>query len=211
MIKSLHYESVFAEHIARLVKNRKDLELALQVHMARVMNSNAKLLDDELKNISAKMENLFRQVETTRERDIQKLLKDNGGTEKCVENELLLDKLVQRSGESVEGVLGHRAEPNQSWSEAMKKIQKELRKELAEDVKEAFKKNVDHFNKKLDLQEQQLKDIKKGNDKIIATLEAGPHQYIIDDVSSIIVLRLLFSLFLNFLLTRTLKSFGEAW
>ncbi len=31
MIKSLHYESVFTEHIARLVKNRKDLELALQV------------------------------------------------------------------------------------------------------------------------------------------------------------------------------------
>ncbi|KAK0244015.1 hypothetical protein EDD85DRAFT_759720 [Armillaria nabsnona] len=190
MIKSLHYESVFAEHIGTLVKNRKDLELALQVHMARVMNSvNAKLenqdammklLDGELKNMSVKMENLFRQLETTRERDIQKLLKDNGGTEKWVENELLLDKLVQKSG-GVEGVLGHQAEPNQSWSETMKKIQKELRKELAEDVKEAFKKNVDHFNKKLDLQEQQLKDIKKGNDKIIATLEAGPHQYILDD------------------------------
>ncbi|PBK97460.1 hypothetical protein ARMGADRAFT_639756 [Armillaria gallica] len=191
MINSLHYEFLFTEHITGLVKDRKDLELALQVHMARVMNSaNAmlenqgatmKLLDGELKKISAKMENLFRQVDTTRERDIQTLFKDEGGAKKCVGNELLLKMLIQKSGEDVERALGHQAEPNKSLSEAMKKIQKELLKELAEDVKEAFKKNVDHFNKKLDLQEQQLKDIKKGNDKIIATLEAGPHQYIIDD------------------------------
>lgn len=153
IINSLKYESFLAEQISRLVEDREMVITQLQNQATQTITS-----------ISTKVQQIAQQLElldTPRERDLRTFLDGHDGPEACIKNGDALQELLQKSGESIEGVLGHQSGFNGSWSEAseaiMKQVQEVLLKEMAENVEEAFEK---HFKKILDLHGQQLTEIK---------------------------------------------------
>ncbi|KAK0487644.1 hypothetical protein IW261DRAFT_631968 [Armillaria novae-zelandiae] len=173
VIKSLQYESVFAEHIAMLTEDRKRLEMSLNTRTAQV---NERMLASIHADIKKMSERQLICLDTTREQDLRKFLKTKGGPDTWIEDENILRELLQKCGDSIESVLGRQSGSKESWSEVKKKVQKEM----AEDVKKALGEHFEHFQTLLDLQGQQLTDIKKNTDEIKAALDAGPHDRIVD-------------------------------
>ncbi|KAK0187865.1 hypothetical protein F5146DRAFT_731520 [Armillaria mellea] len=201
IMKSTHHQGVFSEHVAILVKDREDLDKTLQIHIGvGVDSANAKLdnqeamlnsIDRKIENLSEKMEKLFRQLETSRERDVQMFIKDKGGVQNCIEHEDLLAQLIQKSGKGYDDILGPQFASNKSLSDTREKARKELRREWQEDVEKAFGKNMKNFEKKLELQGrelrrqgQQLQDIdeamRMGHAQILNAMKSGAHDRIID-------------------------------
>ncbi|KAK0487639.1 hypothetical protein IW261DRAFT_1448992 [Armillaria novae-zelandiae] len=171
-INSFKYESVFIDHIARLEEDRRNLGMTLNIHTAQV---NDKMLAD-IKKIS---ERLLICLDTPREQDLRNFLKIKGGSDACIMDQKVLQELLQKSGDSIESVLGRQSgskEPKESWSELKKKVQIEV----AEDVEKALEDHFKDFQKLLLLQGQQLTDIKKNTDEIKAALDASPHDRIFD-------------------------------
>ncbi len=214
IMKSIHHQGVFANHVEILVKDREDLDRALQIHIgAGVDSANAKLeamsnsIDRKIENLSAKMEKFFRQLETSRERDVQTSIKDKGGAQNCIEHEDLLGLLIEKSGKGYDDILGPQFESNKSLSETKEKAQKELRREWQEDVEKAVEKSMKYFGNKLELQGrelkcqgQQLQDINDampmGHVQILNAMKSGAHDRIIDYVSRVNLFCLLSNFFL---------------
>ncbi|PBK75065.1 hypothetical protein ARMSODRAFT_504209 [Armillaria solidipes] len=178
VINSLQYESVFADHIATLVEDRKSLMMSLEIHTAQTTDEMKTRLNSIHADVKQMSEMLLILLDTPQEQVLRNLVEKNGGSDACIEDEDAVRELLQKSsGESIEGVFEPQSGSNESWSK-VKQVQEELREEMAENVKEAFEKNFERFRSSLDLQ---LADrIKQGNDEIIAALGAGPHNNIID-------------------------------
>ncbi|KAK0487641.1 hypothetical protein IW261DRAFT_1327956 [Armillaria novae-zelandiae] len=201
VMKCMHHQGLFGEHIEILVKDRDDLDRALQIHIGvGVDSANAKLdgqearlnsIDRKIENLTAMVENLFRQLETSRERDVQSLFVDKGGAQKCIDNDDSLRLLIKKSGKGYDDILGSQFELNKPESETLEKARKELRRELKEDVEKAFGRDMKYFGSKLGLQyrelkrqRQQLSDIgdamRMGHDQILSAMKSGAHDRIID-------------------------------
>ncbi len=179
VLKSVKYEILFAEQISKLVEDHKKLITQSNIQTAQTVAS-----------ISANVEQIAKQLkllDTPRERDLQRFLGEHNGPEGCIENGDTLRKFIQKSGEGIEGVLGHQSEwNNKSESERMKEVQRVFRKEMAENVDEAFEKNFGRFKITLDLQGQRLTEIQKDTKTLLQRLNKGAHDYIVDTVSFII-------------------------
>ncbi|PBK70525.1 hypothetical protein ARMSODRAFT_1035308 [Armillaria solidipes] len=135
------------------LEHREAIVFALQSHMALgVESANAKL-DVQNKNLMSmhrKLDEIFRKLDTAREKDIWKFIETKGGPKACIDNEHLLHELVEKSGEGIAGVLGQQSD--ETWAKAKDKLQTAMRKELAEDVELALKRNFAEFEKKLTIQ-----------------------------------------------------------
>ncbi|KAJ7657340.1 hypothetical protein DFH06DRAFT_991084, partial [Mycena polygramma] len=178
-IKSKIYESRLAGYTKMFADHKQEIGFALKVHTALGVDSANKKLDGQdvhLKLIEDKMEQLFRKLDTSRERDVQKFIEDKGGAKACVDNEATLQELVSKSGESLASL-----DPTHSGNGDLASARKLLNKELAEDVDEAFKKNMKLFDRKLEMQSKQLSDtITSTGDHIISVLSGGAHDKILD-------------------------------
>lgn len=206
IMKSIHHQGVFTDHVETLVKDREDLDRALQIHIGvGVDSANAKLdvqdamldsINRKIESMSEKMEKLFRQLETSRERDVQTFIKDKGGAQNCIDHEDLLGLLIEKSGMGYGDILGPQFKSNKSLSETKEKARKELRREWQEDVKKAFEESMKSFGNKLELQGRELKRQGQQLQDILNEMKSGAHVRIIDYVSRMNLFCLLPHLFL---------------
>ncbi|KAK0504203.1 hypothetical protein EDD18DRAFT_1412301 [Armillaria luteobubalina] len=187
IMKSIQHQGVFAHHIEKLLKDREDLDRALQIHTGVVVDS----VDAKVDNLSAQLEKLFRMLETSRERDVQIFIKDQGGAENCIEHTDLLRLLIQKSGKGYDDILGPQFESSKPESETMEKVRKELRRDWKEDVEKAFEKYMKSFGNKLELQDRELKrqgqqlqeignTMRMGHVQILNAMKSGAHDRIVD-------------------------------
>lgn len=186
-IKSKIYEGRLAAFGELFASNKADLESVLTVHTALGVDSANQKLDgqkDQLQRIESKLDMMlvFRRLDTPREKDVQKFIEDNGGAKSCIDKDDLLTELVSKSGESVslsDGAPGRRGRDDIALT------RKKLNKELTEDVDELLKKNLQLFERKLDIQEKRLSDtIHESEGRVISVFLSGAHDRIIDEVCS---------------------------
>ncbi|PPR01646.1 hypothetical protein CVT24_001622 [Panaeolus cyanescens] len=182
-IKSTIYENRLAEFAETFMEHRRKLELAFALHSSAGIDDANEKLDhhtNRLRTIEKKLDMIavFRQVETQRERELQKFITDNGGVKYCLNNDDLLAELVNKSGETISRIGGK--ETSRKTTD-LHGIRKKLFKELMEDIDEVFNRNMVLFEKKLDMHGKQMQEvIQSESDHIINSLLAGAHDRIID-------------------------------
>ena len=127
---------------------------------------------------------IFRSLDTPRERDVQRFLRENGGVKACISQDELLEQLIVKSGESISGSSRISGKETARRTNDLPSMRKKLFKELAEDLDEALSRNMVLFERKLEMQSKQLTDtIKSESDHIISSLLSGAHDRITDPVS----------------------------
>jgi hypothetical protein len=145
-LKSKIYEDRLAKYVQMFDEHKRELQFRLQVHTARTVDDAKKKLDGQeahLKLILQKMEELFRKLDTPREREVLTFIKDNRGAQACLDNDATLSKLISKSGESITSF-----DPTNSGKGDLASARKLLSAELVEDVTAAVNKNFDNFSRK---------------------------------------------------------------
>ncbi|KAF7350869.1 Protein kinase domain-containing protein [Mycena sanguinolenta] len=156
MIKSKVYETRFADYMTRFENHKKNLIVELEIHTAIGVDATHEKLDkqgEDLTFIKEKVEVLFRKLDMPREQNVQKFIADKGGVKACLESDVTLKELVQKSGEHLAS-----SDPTHAGQGDIATVRRMLDKELAEDVEKAFTKHMALFRRKLDAQQEQLKD-----------------------------------------------------
>ncbi|KAF7350881.1 Protein kinase domain-containing protein [Mycena sanguinolenta] len=156
MIKSKVYETRFADFMTTFENHKKNLMVELETHTATGVDATHEKLDkqgEDLTFIKEKVEVLFRKLDMPREQNVQKFIADKGGVKACLESDITLKELVQKSGESLASF-----DPTHAGQGDIATVRRMLTEELAEDVEKAFTKHMALFRRKLDVQERQLKD-----------------------------------------------------
>ncbi|KAJ7617951.1 hypothetical protein FB45DRAFT_932998 [Roridomyces roridus] len=167
-LKSKIYESRLAGYVTLFATHKRDIEFALSMHTALgvdLVNKKLDGQDEHFQVIEETMEAIFRKLDTPRERDVQKIIDDNGGPKACCDNDSTLQELVLKSGEGGDIASARRL----------------VAKELSEDVDELFRRNGELFDRKLEAQNKQLADtISVTGEHIITVLSGGAHDKILD-------------------------------
>ncbi|KAJ7578160.1 hypothetical protein C8J56DRAFT_797697, partial [Mycena floridula] len=186
-VKSKIYEQRLAGYGNLFIKHRENLDFALSIHTALgVDNANVKLDSqrNKLETIDEKLDMLllFRKLDTPREREVYKFIEEKGGAKNCIDNNELLKELIEISGEGIAGVTGSE---NTKGVNGLAAARRTLTKEMTENVDEAFRKNLDLFGKKLEMQNRQLQQklqdsIQEQGQHIISAIFSGAHDRIID-------------------------------
>ncbi|TFK64974.1 hypothetical protein BDN72DRAFT_962869 [Pluteus cervinus] len=172
-LKSKIYESRLADFGAIFEGNKADLQRALSLHTARGVDAaNEKL--GSMENKVDQILQIFQQLNSPREKELQEFIEKNGGSKACIEDDALLEKLVSKGGETLTGVSGLVGRGDDRWN-----ARQVLLKELQEDVGEMFKKNLVIFEKKLVIQLDQLEAIRKSTGDIVDMLSL--HERVLDN------------------------------
>ncbi|KAJ7844819.1 hypothetical protein B0H13DRAFT_2410877, partial [Mycena leptocephala] len=153
-LKSKIYEAQLTAYVQMFDDDKKKLQFELGVHTARGVDEANKKLDNQNANLNLileRMEELFRKLDTSRERDARDFIETNKGAQACVENESTLWRLLVMGGEKVEGY-----DPAQPGKVDLASPRKMLSKELTEDVKEVVERSMDSFARKMKLQGEDL-------------------------------------------------------
>ncbi len=182
-LKSKIYESRLAEFGATFENNKPALQRALSLHVTRgIDTANEKLNTQSLKldSVEGKMDiilQIFRKLDTPREKEVQKFLNESGGPKTCIEDDDLLARLVEISGETFSAISGPAME-----DKTLGRAREVLLKELQEDVNKMFEANFVGFQRKLAMQSYQLAAIQASNEHIVTMLKSGSHEKILDHV-----------------------------
>ncbi|PPQ65654.1 hypothetical protein CVT24_011808 [Panaeolus cyanescens] len=182
-IKSKIYESRLAGWGDKFVGHKKEIQDRLTIHTALGVDRANEKLDKTQETLTALSEKLdmmmvFRALDSPREREMNKFIEENGGAKAVIEDQSKLQKLVSKSGESVEQLGGDSRNAGDIAS-----VQKSLMKELAEDIEELFEKNMALFGGKLNILQSNMK---QESAFIIRTLSGGSHDRIRDaDIKAI--------------------------
>ncbi|KAF9526891.1 hypothetical protein CPB83DRAFT_769552 [Crepidotus variabilis] len=182
-VKASTYEGRLANFIDTFADHRNKLELSFALHTSLGVDAANEKLDEQsvrLKAIEEKLDAiaLFRQVDTPREKDVQKFISEHGGVKSVLNNDDFLEELISKSGESFSRISGREAGRK---SNDLPSVRKRLLKEVLEDVDEVFNRNMVLFEKKLDMQSKQLTEtLQSESDRVIQTLLSGAHDRIID-------------------------------
>ncbi|KAF9447906.1 hypothetical protein P691DRAFT_775794 [Macrolepiota fuliginosa MF-IS2] len=181
VLKSKIYEHRLAGWAKVFVNYTLELDRAVTVHIALGVDGANQKLDKQqvtLKGIENSMLEIFRKLETPREREVAKFLEDNGGAKACIEKDSLLLKLVAKTGDSISSIAQR---PNPKGSDEVGAARKNLLKELTEDVDEIFRKNLAVYEAKMAIQSQQVVDVvERQGYQIMSVLLSGTHDKIKD-------------------------------
>ncbi|CAA7260803.1 unnamed protein product [Cyclocybe aegerita] len=153
-VKAAKYEARLSDFVTTFSDHRQKLEMAFALHTTLGVDA-ANSIKEKLNMIA-----LFRKLDTPREREIQKFIKEHGRVKACLNNDELLEELiVKRPPEHLQAAA----------------------KELMEDVDKTFARNMVLFERKLNMQSKPLTEtIQSESDHIISTLLSGAHDQIID-------------------------------
>ncbi|TFK69486.1 hypothetical protein BDN72DRAFT_819995 [Pluteus cervinus] len=173
-LKSKIYETRLAEYGAMFETNKADIQQSLTMHTARGVDAaNEKLVAQglTLNKMSRKFDRIlqiFGQLNSPQEMEVQRFLEENGGAQTCIEDDELLEQLVSKSGQLLSDASGSMARGHDLWD-----ARKLLLKEFHEDVDKMFDNHVAVFHGKLDIQSTQLEAIQ-------TILTSGSHERIVD-------------------------------
>lgn len=178
------YESRLAEWATVFTDYKGELERAVTIHAALGVDEANEKLDKQqatLKGIENTMMEIFKKLDTPREREVSKFIEENGGARACIEKDDLLTKLISKTGESISSVAQR---STAKGSDEVVAARKTLLKELTEDVDEVFRKNLAVFEAKMAIQRQQITDaMERQGQQIMSVLLSGAHDRIRDAVS----------------------------
>ncbi|KAF8912079.1 hypothetical protein CPB84DRAFT_751308 [Gymnopilus junonius] len=157
LINAKIYEHRFAGHIDAFVQRRSELQSMITSYTsAGVDFANMSLIavGHKLSAMDSKLDTIFRALDTPREKDALKFIEDNGGAEKCIIKEELLQRLLVRVGE-----VSQTAKNTAIQREELTELRQTLIVELSDNVEQALAKNQARFEKLLAVQNINLERI----------------------------------------------------
>ncbi|KAF9447894.1 hypothetical protein P691DRAFT_705890 [Macrolepiota fuliginosa MF-IS2] len=182
-LKSKIYEGRLADYAAKFMDYRDQLDKDLTVHIALGVDAANEKLDTQsikLQTIEEKLDllsNVFRKLDTPREREVLEFIEQNGGPKTVIERNDLVQNLVKKSGETVASL----ADKSLTSKSDVDSVKEKLKKELAEDVDVLFKRNYTLFDRKLEIQSRNIADaLEKQGQYIVSVLSSGAHEKIKD-------------------------------
>ncbi|KAJ7057598.1 hypothetical protein C8F01DRAFT_1306379 [Mycena amicta] len=177
-IKSKVYEARLNDFAQLFEDHKEEIKLALQIYVTQGVdfaNQQLARVDVRLQAITVTMENIFRKLDTKRERDVLKLIQDKGGVKACLDSDTTLLELFTLGGESASVY-------DASYTRGdLTRARKVLNREIAEDIDEAFKKNLELFDGKLQMHNSRLTaSIRLSEQHIISAISDGVFKNISD-------------------------------
>ncbi|EEB92009.1 hypothetical protein MPER_09542 [Moniliophthora perniciosa FA553] len=175
MVKATVYEQRFAEKATLFVQYREELLDALSLHTALGIDAANSKLDrqqEQLGRMEDKLDEIlkfFRRLDTPQERDARELLENVGGAEKCVDSDEHVAELMNLcgNGPSMARV------PAADIEAALADTKQAILKEINEDLDSALQRHMQLFERKLDVQRQELEEaIKTSERNILAAMQA---------------------------------------
>ncbi|KAJ7057588.1 hypothetical protein C8F01DRAFT_1371722 [Mycena amicta] len=178
-IKSKVYEARLNDFAQLFEDHKVEIKLALQVYVTQGVdfaNQQLARVDMRLQAITVTMENIFRKLDTKRERDVLKVIQDKGGVAACLDSDTTLLELFTLGGESASVY-----DANYLPGNDLTRARSVLSREIAEDIDEAFKKNLEVFDGKLEMHNSRLTaNIRLSEQHIITAISDGVFKNISD-------------------------------
>ncbi|KAI3602849.1 hypothetical protein WG66_011217 [Moniliophthora roreri] len=184
MVKATIYEQRFAEKATLFIQYREELLDALSLHTALGIDAANSKLDRQqeqlgrMENKLDEMLNFFRRLDTPQERDAREFIENIGGPEKCVDSDEHVTELMNLCGDGPSMARVSAAD----IEAALAGTKQAILKELDEDLDNALQRHMQLFERKLDVQRQELEEtIKTSERNILAAMQAGAHERIRDE------------------------------
>ncbi|KAJ3710187.1 hypothetical protein C8R42DRAFT_382910 [Lentinula raphanica] len=157
-MKARVYEERLATHAELFTQHREELQFLLSLHTAiGVQAANDKLdgVAQRLQNIETKLtdiRDIFRCLDSPRERELRKIVDENGA-EALLDNEHLLLEVLDKAEDA--DSMGFEGGKRQA-STNLETFKMELLRELREDLDVTLRKHFDLFDRKMEMRQQQL-------------------------------------------------------
>ncbi|KIK51274.1 hypothetical protein GYMLUDRAFT_208804 [Collybiopsis luxurians FD-317 M1] len=180
-LKSFKYENRLTGYGDKFIEYRKQLIFNLSVHTAIGVDvANTKI--DRMSAQIEKFAEIIQKVETVREKEAKEFIHNQGGAEVCLQDDQLVQRLINISGEGITAINARRTGDDQK---DLKAARTKLLREFSEDLDEALDKNMARFEQKMDMQSKRMQsfidDSLHNHDRfIISALKAGAYDRIID-------------------------------
>ncbi|KAI5824166.1 hypothetical protein K523DRAFT_366348 [Schizophyllum commune Tattone D] len=174
VLKSYIYEKHLAGFSERFAERRREIMLAISAHTTVVLTE----VKDVLNANSQLMLQLFRRLDTPRERDIRQSVDERGGPGACMKDDYKLKQLMRMEDGAV--VAGGDTEARTDLAG--------LKRELQESLGDSLEKNLTQFLGKLRALRDEVigaiqnveTSIHREGDRVITDLTKGPHERILD-------------------------------
>ncbi|KAF7377255.1 Protein kinase domain-containing protein [Mycena sanguinolenta] len=180
-LKASEYEKTFADFMIKFSNHKTTLTLELSLHIAVTIEAQDAKIGQEIGTISNKIDALFRQLDTTREREVKRFIETKDGVQACIKSDVALKELAEKCGESLESLVPPRSERADA-KRLLEDARKVLNKELLEDVDEAVKKHMNDFARKWRAEQIEVKAQIISSEKHIITVVEGPSSQRVDDI-----------------------------
>ncbi|EJD53365.1 hypothetical protein AURDEDRAFT_180879 [Auricularia subglabra TFB-10046 SS5] len=160
-------------HTAQGVDNLQRTMVGVEAHLRTSGDETSMLL-------------LFRQLESPKERELQKFIAEHGGPKACLENEKIFKELQAKTKDAKAPEIGK----NAAKTETTEVIIASIRDEMRQDIDMSLAKDRKQFDRKFEAVQEKLEEmrnvVKRSSDRIITVITSGPHDRIIDqDLHSI--------------------------
>ncbi|KAG9021033.1 hypothetical protein FS842_006848 [Serendipita sp. 407] len=182
VLKSPIWEGKLAGYGDLFDTHRKEIQFAISLHTSLgVEEANVKLenLGDTVQSIDegVNMLKLLRVLDSPREKEIWKLVKQKGGPKACLEDDNILKELATSRSSQLQNSQG--VVDNVKLGE--------VKQSLKEDVDKSLTANFTVFEKKLELQRAQLvsamdRIVQRESDRVLSAITSGPHDRVVDKV-----------------------------
>ena len=160
------YEGRLADYAAVFSDRRKEIGLALQMHTTLGVDAANRTLSEMHEDVRAVDEKLnmillFRKLDSPHERELLRLIDQRGGPKACLSSDTILRELtaVNQAADPAAALSSLRdpLTPSLQSSQTFDpKAFYAMRIELREDMQDALRKNLEVFNRKLEVQKTQL-------------------------------------------------------
>lgn len=191
VLKSPIWEGRLADFVTIFEQHRLAIISSLSIRTSLGVDSANRTLSSVHQNVQSVDQKLntlllFRTLDSPHEKEIMKVVSTKGGAKACLDDDAILKELMtlSRGKVSPSPTASKGAKSDAADRLAFAKVKKETK----EDVDDFLEKNMVHFERKLELQKRQIvKQIEdvviREGDRVISAL-SGPHDRIIDSVSS---------------------------
>ncbi|KAJ4475478.1 hypothetical protein J3R30DRAFT_3375675 [Lentinula aciculospora] len=171
--------------VCRFIVENKHVYVQNIIHTALGVDSaNTKLdsLSSQTESLQLTMSSILRKLDTPREQESQAFIENHGGPEACLQDNQLIKELIKISGEGLSSITLHRTGDD---AMDMTIAREKLTREYARDLDQAFDKNLQLSQRKMEAQEKQLQTFFQDSlhteaEHIISALTAGAHDRLVD-------------------------------
>ncbi|KAH7099791.1 hypothetical protein BKA62DRAFT_831480 [Auriculariales sp. MPI-PUGE-AT-0066] len=176
------WEDRLAAFSDEFAAHQKEFQFALSVHTALGVDQVQVTLNrfeasSKDGHDAFQMILLFRQLDSPKERELQKWISDKGGPKVISDNEKLFKELHAKMKDSGAGLDKGKAESSEA-------LMIQVRDEMRDDIDRALAKDRKHFDRKFDAVQVEIIELQhvvhRSTDRVLSAIGAGPHDRIVD-------------------------------
>jgi hypothetical protein len=193
-LTSIKWQGKFTEVAGQFAAHKQALQFELQIHLSVEMTNANETLAEVNENVKLMMKVVFEAMNTPEEKDLAVLAQNKGGVDVVLADDHTLKQVLAKQSKGKDEKGGGRPKDVNSVDSGALTLG-EFKHELDQDVEVVLAENSKHFEQKFAAMELSLKEvtvtIQRQSDRVIeeilAGVNAGPHERIVDRVSPTLI------------------------